>query len=698
MTSSTITTSDTDVGALEGPGAVGPAPVDAAGVGGSGYRPHLDGLRAVAVYLVVLFHAGLSSFAGGYVGVDVFFVLSGYLVTTLLLRDLAGGSVRFGRFYSRRFRRLLPASFVCLMVTALVFTAVTPSGAEAAYGAFRAAFLYVANWYFIKQSTDYFAGTVATNPVLQFWSLAVEEQFYLLWPLILSGLILVARRVPARATTIVRAAVAVGGLASLAWALHLRTGNLNRAYFGTDARAYQLMAGALIALLPDLTRRLARHTRLLQALAAVALGALIATATSAVDLDAITRGAVTVAITAAILIACDHANGGPVNRLLSTSPFTYLGKISYGTYLWHWPVIILAGIELHLTPGAMAWFACLVATGLASLSYQLLEHPIRINPFLDHHRRTVIATGLALSAIAAFVLIPAAIHPASATTTAPITTTTGFTPIPSWVDTGKIYAEGFGEPLLDSAKVPGCLGASPDKCTIVNGHRPSILLMGDSNAEMYIPAFERLARDEGLSLSLAVREGCLWQRDFYLGPATQDKCSERKEDAYKRVIPALDPDIIVLVDADMGFGHGPEDPHASMSAADRLMQTRTEDSIRQLDDGHRKIVIIEPEPLATHVVNPLGCLETARYLQDCRYLANDRPSWYRSVIRQIAADNPRVWTVDLDKAICPYFPICDPIVDGAVVKWNDQHLTTRFAEKLAPAIESALRQDHLVPG
>src|SRR5215471_6474693 len=130
---------------------------------GSGYRPHLDGLRAIAVYLVVLFHAGLSSFAGGYVGVDVFFVLSGYLVTTLLLRDLAGGSVRFGRFYARRFRRLLPAAFACLMVTALVFTAVTPSGAEAAYGAFRAAFLYVANWYFIHQSTNYFAATVATN-------------------------------------------------------------------------------------------------------------------------------------------------------------------------------------------------------------------------------------------------------------------------------------------------------------------------------------------------------------------------------------------------------------------------------------------------------------------------------------------------------------------------------------------------------
>jgi len=115
------------------------------------YRPHLDGLRAVAVYLVVLFHAGSSQFSGGYIGVDVFFVLSGFLVTQLLLRDInGGGSIRFGRFYSRRFRRLLPAAFVVLIVSALVFTAIAaPADVVNAVGSFRSAFLYVTNWYFI---------------------------------------------------------------------------------------------------------------------------------------------------------------------------------------------------------------------------------------------------------------------------------------------------------------------------------------------------------------------------------------------------------------------------------------------------------------------------------------------------------------------------------------------------------------------
>src|SRR6202040_3664142 len=156
------------------------------------YRPHLDGLRAVAVYLVVLFHAGSSLFPGGYIGVDVFFVLSGFLVTQLLLRDInARGSVRFGRFYARRFRRLLPAAFVALVVTAIVYSAIaSPVEMASAVGSFKAAFLYSTNWYFIHQATGYFGANLATNPVLPFWSLAVEEQFYLLWPLILGGVFL----------------------------------------------------------------------------------------------------------------------------------------------------------------------------------------------------------------------------------------------------------------------------------------------------------------------------------------------------------------------------------------------------------------------------------------------------------------------------------------------------------------------------
>ena len=168
-------------------------------------------------------------FSGGYIGVDVFFVLSGFLVTQLLLRDVArSGSIRFGRFYARRFRRLLPAAFVALIVTAVVFTAIaSPAEVLDAAGSFKAAFLYVTNWYFIHHATGYFGANITTNPVLHFWSLAVEEQFYLLWPLTLGGIFLVTRRLdPDASSECIRIAVArrrdrVGRMGALA--PHTRT-------------------------------------------------------------------------------------------------------------------------------------------------------------------------------------------------------------------------------------------------------------------------------------------------------------------------------------------------------------------------------------------------------------------------------------------------------------------------------------------
>jgi peptidoglycan/LPS O-acetylase OafA/YrhL len=165
----------------------------------------------------------------------VFFVLSGFLVTQLLLRDVVGaGQIGLGRFYARRFRRLLPAAFVVLVITALVYSALaSPVEVTDAQGGFQAAFLYVTNWYFIDQSADYFGADLATNPVLHFWSLAVEEQFYLLWPLLLGGAFALTRRFGPRQRHAVRLMVITGLVLSLGWALVLRDTNPARAYYGT---------------------------------------------------------------------------------------------------------------------------------------------------------------------------------------------------------------------------------------------------------------------------------------------------------------------------------------------------------------------------------------------------------------------------------------------------------------------------------
>ena len=622
------------------------------------YRPHLDGLRAVAVYLVVLFHAGSGWFPGGYVGVDVFFVLSGFLVTQLLVRDIAhNNSIRFGRFYSRRFRRLLPAAFVALTVTALVYTAIaSPAEVLAAAGSFKAAFLYSTNWYFIHQATGYFGADITTNPVLHFWSLAVEEQFYLLWPLALGGAFALTRRMDhTRQLRTIRIAVAVGALASVALALSLRTSDPNHAYYGTDTRAYELLAGALLALTPRLFVATAkRYRRSLGIGTAVSIAALLVLASSWVTLDAIERGVLVTITTCTLIVALEAADGEPVKRLLSTRSAVYLGKISYGTYLWHWLVILVVIRTFHISTLSTIGIAFLVATALAALSYEMLEHPIRVSRVLNEHRRTVIAGGLAISVASALVLIPAIVVPANATTPSVHSSiTTGFTPVPPNLDWQ--HATAGRSPFVN------CWDKPASACTIVHGHGSHILLIGDSEAQALIPAFVGIARQSGFTLSVSVWGRCPWQRDLYT-PVRSGTCRSIKEDLYKRVIPALKPDVVVAMNLEYEkitpfVGPDGTVPKLGSAANLRWIDTTTERSLAELRAGGRKVVLIEPIP--RNPTDPIACI--------------------------------------FDSLVCPYLPICDPVVNGRLVKSDLFHLTPRFVETLAPFIDKYLKQNGITP-
>ena len=347
---------------------VGPGPATAR----AAHVAALDGLRGVAVAAVVAYHLRPDWVPGGYLGVDLFFVLSGYLITSLLLDERAGrGSIGLLAFAGRRFRRLLPA--VVLVVLAVAVWAALdgdPGQLERVRRHGIATLAYVANWVFIADGDSYFADIVGPSPLRHVWSLAIEEQFYLLWP---ASVAVLARWGGRRAVGIGAVVVAV---ASAIWmAIVFDGGDPSRVYFGTDTRIFEPLIGAAVAVVLPLWGQ--RHG----AWAWVGPPALAAWAVVvlAVD-DAWTGfyrgGAVAVGLVAAVVVVAATAGHGLLVRALGWRPLVALGVISYGVYLWHWPLIVIAR-DRGWTGGG-ADLGVLAVTLLASVvSYRLVERPIR---------------------------------------------------------------------------------------------------------------------------------------------------------------------------------------------------------------------------------------------------------------------------------------------------------------------------------
>lgn len=660
------------------------------------YRPHLDGLRTLAVYLVVAFHAGLGRMSGGFIGVDIFFVLSGFLVTSILLRDLAAsGRVSRRRFYSRRVRRILPAALATLVLTALAFFVIaSPADVFEAMGGFRSACLFVANWYFLQQSTDYFAADVNSNPVLHFWSLAVEEQFYLLWPLVLGGLFVLSRRAGRGRWWVLRIAVAGLALASAIAALRIGHTDLDRAYYGTDTRVYQLLAGAFLALTPQLFRLAPAARRVIRTLAMPSLLALVAVATSAFSMSPITRGIVVTIFASLLIVALENSRAGAAKRFLSTRPMTYLGRVSYGTYLWHWPVIVLVTYERHISPLPLFAIAVVSATGLAILSYHALERPVRTSRSLERYKGPVIAVGFTASILVGLLLMPAVLGGGSATVDV------------AGAKSGSGTRLNWRSAFYDIPRLPDCLDAPASKCTIVRGTHEHLLLMGDSIARMWIPTFEKIAKERSLTLSIASHQGCPWQAGIvYQGTlAGRTACQRHRDDWYARVVSALHPDIILLGQ------HAYDDPSApnkfvtsngqrlniAMPAFEPALRRVSEQSLRALRAPGRKLVILRPPPSPPSGFNPLRCLSTGKAPRSCGFNATVPPTPLERYFENVAADEPDVELVDLDRLLCPRFPRCDAVVRN-MIAWRDlAHVTGTYAASLAPRVESILRHQAIL--
>ncbi len=386
------------------------------------YLPGIDGLRAIAVLAVLLFHGGVARFGGGFLGVEVFFVVSGYLITLLLFREhLATGEIQLGAFWGRRARRLLPAAATLIAATLVYALLFLPGEVAGLRKDALSAAAYVTNWWLVFGNQPYFEAVGRPSLLQHLWSLAVEEQFYLVWPVVFVVLVRFTGRWGALAFA---TAGAVGSYALMAM-LHSPEVDPARIYYGTDTRAGGLLIGAALALIwdPREARRCAyRNIRagisVLAALPVVVVVWAFVTLNSSSDW-LYPWGFVVIGLgTSASIVAATHPSAAGLQRILGSAPMRWAGTRSYGLYLWHWPIFMVTrpGLDVDFD-GTDLLLGRLVLTALAAeLSYRLIERPFRTGAFLRGMRsafenapiraRLVTATG----SMAAFALVFSTVH------------------------------------------------------------------------------------------------------------------------------------------------------------------------------------------------------------------------------------------------------------------------------------------------
>jgi peptidoglycan/LPS O-acetylase OafA/YrhL/lysophospholipase L1-like esterase len=402
----------------------------------------LNGIRALSVLAIIAFHSGLSWIPGGYYGVDAFFVLSGFLITALLLAEWgASGRIGLRRFWGRRARRLLPALFLLVAVIGVVMA--TLPGVFSTPAAFENALwtlFYGSNWYLIHAGVPYFSLSSQPSPWTHTWSLAIEEQFYLLWPIVLLVVLgLGARRGNARPSRLNRVGfrrrpapidrgraerrlrllfllACVGVLASAALMAHLAPRGYDaRAYYGTDTRAQALLVGAAIAVGLKLWDRGVWGPRSMRLASGLALAGVAGTAalwatTAETSTFAFHGGFLAASLAAgAVVLGCVVAPRSLVVRLLELPPLPQLGRISYGMYLWYWPTLLVtSGRRLDWGPYELFVLRVVLTGAIAALSYELVEKPVRYGALRRWRMAAVAPFGAAAALAAVFVstLVP----------------------------------------------------------------------------------------------------------------------------------------------------------------------------------------------------------------------------------------------------------------------------------------------------
>lgn len=624
---------------------------------GFSYRPALDGLRAVAVLAVFSYHLDWSWAPGGFLGVDAFFVLSGYLITSLLLVEHgAKRRIDLAAFWARRARRLLPALLILLLaISAWAAIGVAPTRLGLLRGDSLATLFYSANWHLVLSGQSYFDFFMAPSPLRHTWSLAIEEQFYLVWPLVVAAALVVGRR-----RRWVLAALSLAGIAAsvVVMALLYDAVDPSRSYYGTDARAHSLLVGVVLALV--LARAVPKGptagvVQVVGSLAAVGVGWAFAT-TDDRGSGFYHGGSLLFALAVAAVIAASVGDGrSPLRDALSPAPLRWIGKISYGVYLWHWPVcVVLTPTRVGVDGFALDVVKIAVTFAVSTASFYLVEQPIRHGGISS--RRVLLFAPVAMLVVGVAIAggtrggIPA---PAIFDTATPITAPRS--PVATASDQGSVVA-----------------------------------VVGDSVAGTLVWGLEEVGPRSGMTIVGSAFPGCGVANGFAVDDDGRpfkwsEPCAENVGPAQADMIATYDPDLVVwlstwdladrMVDGQV--------IRANTFEGDRALLDSMEEAYDRLTAGGAHIVLLTIAPNARSDARPAD--------DD----ADGDIAHYNNLLTVFARRHPRsVSVVDLAAMICPGGAPCPDNVEGWRLRPDGGHFTEEtsplVAQKLVPILEGYL--------
>jgi peptidoglycan/LPS O-acetylase OafA/YrhL len=695
---------------------------DATGRGASrGFRLDIQGMRAVAVAMVVIYHLRPSLLPGGFAGVDVFFVISGYLITGHLWRGYQKtGSVSLLDFWGRRARRLMPAAALVLIASWLAARVVAPATELANIGTqVRASALYFQNWQLASDAVNYLNSDGPATPVQHFWSLSVEEQFYLVWPLLFVIAMIVGalvgggrkgrhsrRPAAGRRAGLITVAAATTALVacSLAYSVYDTKSDPAAAYFVTTTRMWELGIGGLLAMAP------AGFNRVFGRQGWLGWAGLAAVITSAFTLSGASPFPGWLALVpvggATALIACggEEARFGPA-PLTSARPMVFLGGISYSLYLWHWPIINLYGDWRGQGPNWLTGPAIVVVSVLlAWLTKVFVEDKMRLSPWLCGHRwRSVsvaLAAGIPVALVSGYLAnavawngrLPASGYPGAAA----LASATG----------ARVPVKPILPPIIDaSADIPmywqrNCLdndeATTEVICVFGDQRKPAltVAMVGDSIDGNWFPSLEQIALRRHWKLVTDLHGTCEWTATMLIDNYTNSRytaCHQWGQAVLHDVLTNIKPNVVITsgLPEDGTVAHPMPETPAAFAAIGAGMAKYWND----LERHGISVVAIretpmmgfgEPDCLAKHGRTAANCM-----VPTAKAVLSDPPTF-----RAAKDTGGKVKVIDMDRFICG--PIeCDPVVGNVLVYLDGHHLTAAYATSLTKYLEPRLL--HAVP-